>query len=56
MAQPDSQPLAILKGIYSLKGDVWRLSSVAPVGKERPITFPAEPSLGEVLVLKRQKP
>jgi uncharacterized protein (TIGR03067 family) len=55
MAQPDGQVLTVRKGIYSLKGDEWKLF-LADGGKERPGAFPRNPSPGRVLVLKRQKP
>ena len=52
MAQPDGQPVAIIKGIYVLDGDELRLC-LASVGKDRPTAFPEKPKPGEVLVLQR---
>lgn len=55
MAQEDGTPLAILRGIYSLKGDQLKIYLAGP-GEEPPAAFPQKPGLTPVLIMKRQKP
>src|SRR5262245_8759500 len=55
MAQPDGQPLAVLRGIYALEGDRLQVYLASP-GKERPCAFPQDPGPGQVLLLKRRRP
>jgi uncharacterized protein (TIGR03067 family) len=47
--------VGVIKGIYAFDGDELRLC-LGEMGKDRPAAFPEKPKLGEVLVLRRERP
>jgi uncharacterized protein (TIGR03067 family) len=47
--------VGVIKGIYVFDGDELRLC-LGEMGKDRPAAFPEKPKLGEVLVLRRERP